>query len=217
MARKTLTPAQARAKLERAKADPERLEILRARRRRAIESIKADPVRFEAWTLMRRRADKAKRERIKADPERMKEYRDRRRRTPEQDRAKNDRIAADPIRAAAYRARRRATAMLRKQRRAAALVVRDVPSSRALALRDATYSEIWAALPKHMPDHIREDVASEAMIALLAGEASSAADAVNHGRRAHYRAFTKFGGPISMDHVEPGERSLHERLSVGLW
>ncbi|MCL4069016.1 hypothetical protein M3484_20880 [Pseudomonas sp. GX19020] len=88
--------------------------------------------------------------------------------------------------------------------------VRSPQIPQNLALRNTLYKQIWALIPAN---DSRDDIASEAMIALLTGEAATPAEAVKIGRKAHYRVFSQFG-TVSMDAVMPSGFTLHDVLSV---
>lgn len=82
-----------------------------------------------------------------------------------------------------------------------------------LALNDPAYAAIWKAIGFH---HERDEIASEAYIALLEGVADNVEAAVAEGKRRHYRLFSPFRVHLSMD--EPrytdGRETLHDVIAA---
>lgn len=120
----------------------------------------------------------------------------------------------------AYRAKqairdaRRATRVGRytpRPRKPSLVAIRDNKPRENPTFRNELFRQIWALLPNCQG---RDDMASEAFIALLTGEAATPALAVKHGRKAYYKMFTQFGAPMSLDAVSPWTGlSGHETIS----
>lgn len=138
-------------------------------------------------------------ERIRADPERLEKYRARQRRYREENQEK---IAAKKRRCY-HRNPEKYRAYYRKWRALKAASMASEPGSGLAELRarvksEAIYAQIWALLPDQMSVEWREDIASEAMVLMLAGDCDDPAEAVKLGRTNLNRATSSYG-MISLD------------------
>lgn len=82
-----------------------------------------------------------------------------------------------------------------------------------LALNDETYAAIWKEIGFN---HERDEIASEAYLALLEGAASDVKAAVIEGKRRHYRLFSLFHVNLSMDEprFSEGKQTLHDIIAA---
>ncbi len=182
---------------------------------------KADctPEEWERRRELHHEQYKRQMERIRADPERMEKLRERQRRYREKNREK---IAATKRRCRQrnpekYRAHYRKWYELngRKWYAQNRHVASKVPEPglgladmRARVRTEATYAQIWALLPDQMSVEWREDIASEAMVLMLAGDCDDPAEAVKLGRSNLNRATSSYG-TISLDaEISEGRRMI---------
>lgn len=74
------------------------------------------------------------------------------------------------------------------------------------------YTVVLGLIPFALED--RFDIASEAMVLLLEATTLDPAEAVKLGRKAHFRKFSRFGAPISLDAPLPGGQSRYDLLAA---
>lgn len=205
------------------KADytPEEWEARKAyNRRKSMEFYrrKVASIPNYARDLSRKRMDK-----IYADPDRHKKFleteRERIRKKKEnnpnyaRDKARKTkaRIYADPVLYAKWLAWNRE--YYRRKHGSAKIEQDDCAAQMRKGLRDdVLYSSVWACLPERLQIDIKEDIASEAIVLILTGEASTPAEAVKMGRKALNRATSSFG-TISLDQPRYDGRSWHDTLT----
>ncbi|REF69610.1 hypothetical protein BDD41_2320 [Paracoccus versutus] len=147
----------------------------------------------------RREAYKRYMEKLRANPELMEKHRARQKRYRENNREK--------INATKRRCRQRNPehyrAYYRKWHALNAASKAPEPGSGLAELRakvrtETIYAQIWALLPDKMSVEWREDIASEAMVLMLAGDCDDPAEAVKLGRTNLNRATSSYG-MISLD------------------
>ncbi len=118
----------------------------------------------------------------------------------------------------AFRAKRReycaarfaASSTLREKKRAYNAKARRIARFRKNAAQ--VYQQLLKLLGAGNPN--RYDIASEALIFLLEGKAADIASALVLGRKEHFRKFSRFGQPVSLDQPLQGGQTLHDLVAA---
>lgn len=171
-----------------------------------MERYRSDPEFRERFALLEREKARRKREKVMADPEKHAKALLKRK-------LRHARQVADPAERERLNAKRRKGLIRRRPARPATPTAKTNPLE---ALRRALHrNELWAsvlaATPVKYRTEVREDIASEAVVALLEGVAKTPEDAVKIGRQRLGRATSSFG-LISIDQPRMNGGSWHDVL-----